>query len=112
MGDGTRSDVAAGAATILDHDVLVQAFAQALPDHSRQSVGDTACRKGNDQRDLAGWISLRLGLPRAEDGRRESERSHRQSKPIPTCHEFVPHRMNRSAYAGAIAPEIGVSSCG
>ena len=61
MGDGSRGDIAAGAATVLDHDVLMQALAQALSDHARQRVGDTARRKGNDERDFAGWIGLRLG---------------------------------------------------
>ena len=67
MGDDARGDVAAGAATVLDHDVLMQALAQALPDHARQRVGDTARRKGNDEGDLVRRIGLSVGAPCGQD---------------------------------------------
>src|SRR4029078_1277357 len=92
MGHGSRRDIAAGAATVFDHDVLMQTLAEALSDHARQRVGDPARRKGNDQRDFAGWISLRLGLCGAEYARGERERSQRKTKPVPSCHEYVPTR--------------------
>jgi hypothetical protein len=62
---------AAGAAAIVDHDLLAERLAHALGDRARQRIVAAAGRKRHHQRDRADRIGLRRG---ASDGAGDQRR--------------------------------------
>jgi hypothetical protein len=58
--DRFGADGAAGAGTVVDHDLLAEQFAHLVGDAAADDRGAAAGRKWNHQRDRAGGIVLRL----------------------------------------------------
>src|SRR5579864_8862817 len=57
--DQLGTDAAAGAATIVDDDLLLESLAQELRERSRDNVGGSAGRKWNDEANRLVRISIR-----------------------------------------------------
>ena len=67
--DRARRDRAAGAAAVLDHDLLAERLAHLLGDDARHHVVAAAGRVGHDQRDRPVGIVLRRGRRCGREGR-------------------------------------------
>ena len=74
LGDRARADGAAGAAAVVDHDRLLEGFAQLVGDRAGDDAGAAAGRERNDQRDRLCRIVLRT---------RAAERARRWRRPGP-----------------------------
>ena len=83
--DAADPDAAAGATNIFDHDGLAQRDPHSLGHDPRRSIGRSARRERNDQRNGSGWIGLRL---RARDAGKD-----RQCQRRPKSSHDVPPRL-------------------
>jgi electron transfer flavoprotein alpha subunit len=76
--DGVRADVAAGAAAVVDDEVVAERLREPVADVAREDVGRAAGREGHDHLDDAARVVVggrgRGGGGRAEGGERCNQR--------------------------------------
>jgi hypothetical protein len=95
-------DRAAGAAAVLDHDLLAERRSHGIGDDARHGVVAAACGVGDDESDGAGREFLRV-----EPRRADAHQEHRDSEGLPGHHQiaslarhphFKPTYARRSAF--------------
>src|SRR6266481_950816 len=101
LGERVRANIAAGAGTVLDHDLLAEFLAELLPYDARNDVGAGAGREGHDQTD-------RTLRPRRIAGLRSRDCAHKQRRcqcdrneprhPAHSAPRTMPHRRGARSY--------------
>jgi alkanesulfonate monooxygenase SsuD/methylene tetrahydromethanopterin reductase-like flavin-dependent oxidoreductase (luciferase family) len=99
LGGVAGADHAAGAAAILDHDLLAERVRKLLPDDAAHRIDAAAGRIGHDHGDRAGRIILRRGRSRhrAAAAPQPARSSPQSGNDSPAHHVFPPRRHYSSA---------------
>ena len=122
LGDRARRDRAAGAAAIVDDDLLAERLAHLVGDAARRGAGAAAGRERNDERDRArriGPAQPQVRRPQSQRGKQDEARRAKWSiKRIvgllqPCCFRFMPQALSPPALAPrhAAHPRILVHLC-